>query len=108
MIVGHSFGASILLKVLAQEQPPPRTAVLLAMPDWGPGGWNVPEYQFEGPEPASTLELHHCRDDDVVPFAHLTRHAERLLSAQVHEHQVGGHQFDGLIETLAASIIRGD
>ncbi|WP_256838462.1 alpha/beta hydrolase [Ornithinimicrobium faecis] len=105
VIVGHSFGASILLKVLAQEQSPPRAAVLLAMPDWSPSGWGVPDYQFEGPEPASSISLHHCTDDDVVPFEHLALHAARLPSAQIHEHQAGGHQFEGLIETLAASII---
>ncbi len=84
VIVGHSFGASILLKVLAQEQSPLRAAVLLAMPDWSPSGWGVPDYQFEGPEPASSISLHHCTDDDVVPFAHLALPGRRSPVRRAH------------------------
>ena len=43
-VVGHSFGASILLRVLAEGEWPVRRAALLAMPDWGPEGWDVPDY----------------------------------------------------------------
>lgn len=108
LVVGHSFGASILLKVLAQKGSPPQAAVLLAMPDWGRSGWDVPEYECAGPEPIGPLALHHCRDDEVVPFAHLAVHAEQLPRAQVHEHQSGGHQFDGLAEVVAGTITSGN
>lgn len=108
VIVGHSFGASILLKVLSQDQSAGRATGLLAMPDWSPAGWDVSDYLFDGPEAASTeLVLHHCRDDDVVPFAHMAQNAERLPAAQIHEHQVGGHQFDGLAEAVARSLSTG-
>lgn len=101
-VMAHSFGASILLRVLTEGSRIPRRAVLLAMPDWGPEGWNVAEYAFAGPEPATRLSLHHCRDDEIVPSAHLVRNATRLPSARVHEYPVGGHQFDGAIESIAA------
>lgn len=109
VVVGHSFGASILLKTLVQDQAAVPTVALLAMPDWSPAGWDVPDYLSTGPAPSiGALSLHHCRDDEVVPFAHLALHTRRLPSAQVHEHQAGGHQFDGLAGVLADTISGGD
>ncbi|MCZ4077686.1 alpha/beta hydrolase [Rhodococcus sp. H36-A4] len=103
LVVAHSFGASILLRVLAEKRRAiPSNAVLLAMPDWTPQGWDVEDYAFTGPEPEMALALHHCRDDDVVPFAHLKLHSIRLPSASVHEHRSGGHQFVGVLDTIAA------
>lgn len=70
LVVGHSFGASILLRVLAEgaaregsttaattrQQTP---VALLAMPDWSAAGWDVEGYAWHGPEPARTISLHH-------------------------------------------------
>ncbi|MEI2640772.1 MAG: alpha/beta fold hydrolase [Tetrasphaera sp.] len=103
VLVGHSFGASVLLHVLSGMATAPRRAVLLAMPDWGPDGWDVTEYAVTGPEPNATLTLHHCRDDDVVPFDHLARNAARLPSATVRQYPRGGHQFAGLSDAIAAT-----
>lgn len=101
-VVAHSFGASILLRLLVEEAPV--SAVLLAMPDWGPDGWDVPEYLADGPEPTTALSLHHCRDDTVVPVAHLATHAARLPSARVYRHDAGGHQFDGILDQVAGTV----
>ncbi|QNG19111.1 alpha/beta hydrolase [Rhodococcus triatomae] len=103
LLVAHSFGASILLRVLAErrwEGVP--EAVLLAMPNWGPEGWDVEEYAFAGRKPAVALSLHHCRDDEVVPVAHLSLNSASLPSARVTEHASGGHQFDGRVASIAA------
>ena len=46
VIVGHSFGGSVLLKYLT-EGPPPRSIAgifLVAVPFWGPEGWPYDEY----------------------------------------------------------------
>ncbi len=102
VIVGHSFGASILLRILAEGEGTPARAVLLAMPDWSPQGWDVAEYGYDGAEPSVALSLHHCRDDEVVPFEHLAFHAARLPSARVRGYASGGHQFEGRIEEIAA------
>lgn len=107
VVIAHSFGASILLRVLAEPGPLPARAALLAMPDWGPHGWDVAAYAFNGPPPTVALSLHHCRDDDVVPFAHLARNAALLPAARTHAYDVGGHQFDGLPATIAATIADG-
>ncbi|MGB3370039.1 MAG: alpha/beta hydrolase [Rhodococcus sp. (in: high G+C Gram-positive bacteria)] len=105
IVVAHSFGASILLRVLAETTwDVPARATLLAMPDWGPDGWAVADYAFLGPEPEVALTLHHCRDDEIVDFAHLSLHAARLPSARLVEHPAGGHQFDGLVGAIAADV----
>lgn len=102
LVVAHSFAATILVHVVGAGVELPTRAVLLAMPDWGPDGWDIPAYALAGPEPAVGLSLHHCRDDEVVPFSHLALNAARLPSARVHGHRQGGHQFHGLFETIAA------
>ncbi len=100
-VVAHSFGASILLGVLAENAPRPTSAALLAMPDWSRQGWDVAEYAFALPQPHPRLSLHHCEDDEVVPFSHLSLNSSRLPSAKAWPHSSGGHQFTGLIAELA-------
>lgn len=106
-VVAHSFGASILLRVLADPAWDVSNATLLAMPDWSASGWDVADYAFDGPEPATRLSLHHCRDDEVVPFDHLALHAARLPSARLLEHASGGHQFVELARVIAADLVGG-
>jgi predicted alpha/beta hydrolase family esterase len=104
VVVGHSFGATILEWVLPERDWAPRRAVFLAMPDWSPDGWGVPDYVHAGPEPGMALALHHCRDDEEVPFHHLRMNAARLPSARVVAHDGGGHQFEGKVEELADEV----
>lgn len=107
LVAAHSFGASILLRVLTEPgRARSSRVVLLAMPEWSAGGWDVADYAFTGDEPAQELSLHHCRDDAVVPFAHLARNAALLPAAARHAHPAGGHQFDGLAEVIAADLAR--
>ncbi|WP_106850195.1 alpha/beta hydrolase [Blastococcus sp. Marseille-P5729] len=94
LVVGHSFGGSVLLKVLAERAWPLTRAILLAVPCWRPEGWDQSEYAFDGAEPPQTLVLHQCRDDEVVPFEHLALNAAALPRARVVEHAHGGHQLD--------------
>lgn len=107
LVVAHSFGASVLLRVLGEDGTAlPSGAVLLAMPDWTPDGWDVADYAYEGPEPPVSLSLHHCRDDRIVPHAHLELHARRLPSAATRLHARGGHQFEGLAEVIGEDLLR--
>ncbi|WHU47349.1 alpha/beta hydrolase [Gordonia sp. L191] len=104
VVVGHSFGASILLRVLAETpRPTPASVMLLAMPNWGPDGWDLAEYALTSPQPSIAASLHHCRDDMVVGADHLALNASLLPSARVHEYPSGGHQFDGLAEQIVAA-----
>ncbi|MCK0112479.1 alpha/beta hydrolase [Ornithinimicrobium sp. F0845] len=103
-VVAHSFGATILLHVLGTAHEPPERATLLAMPDWGPEGWDVADYVLPVQTPGVELTLHHCRDDEVVPFGHLALAAARLPDARIVTHDVGGHQFEGRAADLAARV----
>ena len=107
VVIGHSFGATVLQWVLGEQAWEPGRALLLAMPDWSPAGWDVDQYLHRGPEPAAAVSLHHCRDDEVVPFDHLALNATRMPSAGAVGHPSGGHQFDGLVEVLAADVLHG-
>jgi predicted alpha/beta hydrolase family esterase len=102
IVIAHSFGATVLLHVLASV--PIRAATLLAMPDWSAAGWDVPQYQWSTVPPGVSLTLHHCRDDDVVPFSHLALASAVLPEARVVEHERGGHQFDGAVREVVASM----
>lgn len=88
LLLGHSVGASILLKFLA-ERAVARTSAgifLLAAPLWGGEGWRYEGFtRLALPEGcAATLPkgapvfLYHGRDDEVVPFAHLGLYARRM------------------------------
>lgn len=103
-VVAHSFGATIVVRVLAETmRAHPERATLLAMPDWSPQGWDVAQYALTG-EPRTDLTLLHCRDDEVVPVSHLAMNSKALPSATVIELPTGGHQFDGVTETIVADI----
>ena len=102
-VIAHSFGASILVGVLAEHRRErPLRATLLAMPDWSPRGWDVAQYALTI-EPQTDLTLLHCRDDEVVPVTHLALNSAALPSATVIAYPSGGHQFDGMIDAIAAA-----
>lgn len=100
VVVGHSFGASIVTLLLAEGSHRVGRAVLLAPPNWGPDGWDVPDYVASHPPSGTAIWLHHCADDAVVPAAHLAAVAARLPGARTILHNAGGHQFAGLEEDL--------
>ena len=108
VLVGHSFGASMALLHLTDgfSGTAPLGLALLAMPFWGSEGWQA-EYALpaDAELPAGfPVWLHHCSDDEVVPFDHLDRHAARLPDAVVRRHKTGGHQFEGRIGAVADDV----
>ena len=112
ILVGHSFGASMALQHVAD--PPadllPAGLALLAMPDWGPQGWDVAEYALPDDAHVPTglpVWLHHCRDDAVVPVDHVELHRRRLPRARVRRHDTGGHQLEGRLDAVADDLLDG-
>jgi predicted alpha/beta hydrolase family esterase len=111
ILVGHSLGASILLKYLAEEkvEKPVAGIFLVAPPYWGAEDWEVSEYEL--PEDfASKLPkelpifFYHSRDDEWVPFAHLALYTEKLPQATIHEFDGRGHQFNDDLSEVARDI----
>ena len=98
IVVGHSFGASVLLKYLAETVRRPALAglFLVATPFWGP---DFPEFALpsdfgERLRALSPLYLYHSRDDAESPFEHLERYRSVLPLATVRVLDGRGHEFN--------------
>lgn len=101
IVVGHSVGGTLLVRVLA-ERPPERrlgAIVLLATPFVGDGGWPGDNFEMPGdlgdrlPD-GVPVHLFHGLDDDEVPAAHADLYARVIPQARVHrlpgrDHQLG-------------------
>lgn len=114
VLVGHSIGASVLIKWLSERTDETATTgvYLLANPFWGGDGWLYEGYEeLELPAGAAArfpeampIYLYHCRDDEIVPFAHLSLYAQALPQATVREFDKGGHQFNDDLSAVARDI----
>jgi predicted alpha/beta hydrolase family esterase len=106
VLVGHSFGASVLLKYLAQDTPPRsvRAAVLVATPFWSRAGWETQYALPEGFERRLAdlpLVMFHSREDPEVPFGHLARYQAALPEAVIRPIEGAQHSFvDGFPELV--------
>jgi predicted alpha/beta hydrolase family esterase len=100
ILVGHSVGASVLLKYLSEVrvETPVAGLFLLAAPFWGADDfWKWDEVQLPQDIAAklasiSRIYFYHSRDDEIVPFAHLALYAARLPQATIREVDGRGHQ----------------
>jgi predicted alpha/beta hydrolase family esterase len=98
ILVGHSFGASVVLRYLSEAVPRPAVAglFLVATPFWGP---DFPEMALPPDfgmrlRDLSPLCLYHSRDDPEIPFEHLERYSRVLPHAMVRALDGRGHEFD--------------
>jgi uncharacterized protein len=113
ILVGHSLGASILLKYLSEEkvEKPVAGIFLIASPYWGAEDWEVSEYALQKdfasklPKDLPTF-FYHSRDDEWVPFVHLVLYAEKLPQATIREFDGRGHQFNDDLSEVAQDIKR--
>jgi len=114
ILVGHSLGASVLLKYLSEEEveKPVAGLFLVAAPYWGAEDWEVEEYELRE-DFASTLPgrlpvfFYHSRDDELVPFGHLALYQAKLPKATVRELDGRGHQFGDDLSEVARDIREG-
>jgi len=111
ILVGHSVGGFTILKYLAEEkiEKPIAGVFLLATPVWDQKDWNFADFKLPDDLAAKLsripkIFLYHNRDDEIVPFNLLARHAARLPRAKVREGNRGGHQFDSNLSAVASDI----
>jgi predicted alpha/beta hydrolase family esterase len=112
ILVGHSVGASVLLKYLSEDQldKPIIALFLLATPYWGADEfWTWDEVRL--PEDVAAklwsiprIYVYHSRDDKVVPFSHLALYAAKLPRATIRELDGRGHQFGNDLTDVAEDI----
>lgn len=110
-IVGHSLGASVVIKYLS-ESPPMKSVAglfLIGAVYWGLEDWEVKEYTYErnfqrhlGYIP--NIFLYHSKDDGVVPVSHLWHFALALPDATIRESRNEGHLFVKGIPQLVEDI----
>jgi predicted alpha/beta hydrolase family esterase len=114
ILVGHSVGGSFLLKYVCEEKIENTVAgiFLIATPYWGGDGWRYEGYEhvtvpndFASKLPCRTpIFLYHSRDDDTVPFAHLTLYRRELPQATIRAFDRRGHQLHNDLSEVAADI----
>jgi predicted alpha/beta hydrolase family esterase len=111
ILVGHSFGASVLLKYLAETVQRPTVAglFLVATPFWGP---DFPEFALppdfgERLRDLSPICLYHSRDDTEISVEHLERYRRAVPHAKVRVLDGRGHEFNQAQFPELAADIRG-
>jgi predicted alpha/beta hydrolase family esterase len=113
ILVGHSLGASVLLKYLSEEKLPQRIAglFLIGAVYWGKKNWEVKEYVlkrnfYSKLPPIGGIFLYHSSDDEVVPISHVRYFANELPNATVREFEHRGHLFGRGLPELVEDIKR--
>ncbi|UFH52740.1 alpha/beta fold hydrolase [Spirosoma sp. KNUC1025] len=111
ILVGHSLGASMLLKYVSEKQIRKKITglFLLATPFWhGEETWKQGfklQEDFAGKLPKHVpIFLYQSQDDEVVPIGHLTTYTQHLPQATVRLLTSGGHQFNNDLSVVANDI----
>jgi predicted alpha/beta hydrolase family esterase len=111
VLIGHSLGGSILLKVLSESTVKKNIPglFLIAAPYWGSPNWEVNEFQLGRNFPVklphiSKVFLYHSHDDEVVPLVHMNYYAEKLHHAKIRAVSQTGHLFSKGLPELVIDI----
>lgn len=111
ILVGHSLGASMVLKYLSETKVNKKITgiFLLSTPFWsGNEDWKQglklrDDFADKMPDEVPIF-LYHCRDDEEVPFSHLALYRQELTWATFHEISGGGHQLNSDLTLVARDI----
>lgn len=115
MLVGHSFGASMLLAVLSETIITRKIAgiFLISTPFWqGSEDW-VEAFKLrpdfaEKIDRRTPLYLYHCLDDEDVPVEQFAIYKQHLPWATFREIPTGGHQLNDDLGVVAADVKQVD
>ncbi|MGA7614733.1 MAG: alpha/beta fold hydrolase [Thermoanaerobaculia bacterium] len=112
ILVGHSVGGTILLKVLTEHWSGRELGaiVLIATPFVGDGGWPADDLQFPsdlGGHLPDGVPIHFFQglDDGVVPPSHVELYARAVPQARVHRLPGRDHQLNDDLSEVAAAIL---
>jgi predicted alpha/beta hydrolase family esterase len=111
LLVGHSLGAPILLKLLMEEESQHGISgvFLIAAPFCGDGGWAWEEAELPkdaGERLSLPLFFYHSRDDEEVPYAHLDLYLKAFPKAELRRLSGRNHQLDDDLSEVAADVRR--
>lgn len=109
LVVGHSLGAPMLLKLFTEEKSPQGISgvFLIAAPFCGDGGWAWEEAELPkdaGKRLEVPLFFYHSRDDEEVPYAHLDLYRKAFPNAALRRLSGRNHQLNDDLSEVAADI----
>jgi len=111
VVVGHSVGATILVKLLAEESSPRGLGAIfsLAAPFVGNGGWSFDELRLPadlGERLPKDVPIHlfHGLEDEIAPPSHLDLYARAIPQAHVHRLKGRDHQLNDDLSEVAAQL----
>ena len=111
ILVAHSVGGTILLKVLTEHPSPPKLGAvfLISTPFVGKGGWSADDLQFP-PDlgarlpPGLPMYFFQGLEDEVTPPTHVELYARAVPQAHVHRLRGRDHQLNDDLTEVAAAI----
>lgn len=111
ILVGHSFGASMILKFLSENTVTKKIKgiFLISTPFWsGNEEWITAlklKNDFADKLPVDVpIFLYHCKDDDEIPYSHFEQYKQKLSRAIFREIERGGHQLNNDLTLIANDI----
>lgn len=111
ILVGHSFGASMILKYLCENPSDPKLKgiFLIASPFWsGNEDWKQGlklKENFADLLPKNLpLFFYHCKDDEEISFSQFNIYKEKIKKAIFREIENGGHQLNNDLSIVAKDI----
>lgn len=111
ILVGHSFGASMILKYLSENsvQNKAKGVFLIATPFWsGDKSWVqglLLKENFADKLPKNTpVFFYHSKDDEEIPFSHFRNYQRAFSNAKYSEIDKGGHQLNNDLSIVAKEI----
>jgi predicted alpha/beta hydrolase family esterase len=112
ILVGHSVGGTILIKVLAEQLSARKFAAifLIAAPFVGDGGWSADDLQFPADLGARLpqgipIHFYHGLDDQVAPPSHIDLYASVVPQADAHRLSGRDHQLNNDLREVANAIL---
>jgi predicted alpha/beta hydrolase family esterase len=112
ILVGHSVGGTILVKVLSEHASARKFGAifLIAAPFVGDGGWPADDLQFPSDLGARLpkgvpVHFYHGLEDEVAPPSHLERYARAVPQARVHRLPERDHQLNNDLREVAETIL---
>ena len=111
ILVGHSFGASMILKYLSENSVIKKIEgiFLIATPFWdGNEYWEIglklqEDFAEKLPDDVPIF-FYHCQDDEEIPFSHMDHYKQKLTQATFREIKSGGHQLNNDLTFVANDI----
>lgn len=112
ILVGHSVGGTILIRLLAEQVPVPELGgiFLIAAPFVGDGGWPADGMEFSPdlgrrlPKDAP-IHFYHGLEDGIVPSSHVELFARAVPQGRVHRLPGRDHQLNNDLSEVAAAIL---